>query len=208
MAFVIKALTPDLTEAYLDFFDRRAFSDGSPYYPCYCNAFNLGMTEISELRKQAQLQGGGTEGWKQALRESAAAMVRSGRIKGYLAFEGDQAAAWCNANDRANYCRTGEFDLDDLPEENASCELPPYGQIKSVVCFAVSPQYRGRGLASMLLERFLADAKSEGYAFAEGYPSVNTEEPPFTGPKRLFEKAGFEEYARNDHTIVMRKALK
>ena len=35
----IKALTPELIEDYFDFFDNRAFSDGSPYYPCYCNAF-------------------------------------------------------------------------------------------------------------------------------------------------------------------------
>ena len=31
----IKRLTPDLLEDYLDFFDHRAFSDGSPFYPCY-----------------------------------------------------------------------------------------------------------------------------------------------------------------------------
>ncbi len=29
----IKALTPDLEKDYFDFFDNRAFSDGSPYYP-------------------------------------------------------------------------------------------------------------------------------------------------------------------------------
>ena len=35
----IKRLTPDLLEDYLDFFDYRAFSDGSPFYPCYCSAY-------------------------------------------------------------------------------------------------------------------------------------------------------------------------
>ena len=42
----IKALTPELIEDYFDFFDNRAFSDGSPYYPCYCNAFNLSSDQI------------------------------------------------------------------------------------------------------------------------------------------------------------------
>ncbi len=37
----IKALSPDLEKDYFDFFDNRAFLDGSPYYPCYCNAFNI-----------------------------------------------------------------------------------------------------------------------------------------------------------------------
>ena len=57
MEIEIKALTPDLEEAYLDFFDHRAFSDGSPYYPCYCNAFNLsrdGIRKLSDLAEAAR----------------------------------------------------------------------------------------------------------------------------------------------------------
>ena len=52
----IRALMPEMEEAYLDFFDHRAFSDGSPYYPCYCNAFNLRKDEIDRMREA------GTEG--------------------------------------------------------------------------------------------------------------------------------------------------
>ena len=33
MMIRIKRLKPDLLEDYLDFFDHRAFSDGSPFYP-------------------------------------------------------------------------------------------------------------------------------------------------------------------------------
>lgn len=38
--YMMERLTPDLLEDYFDFFEYRAFSDGSPFYPCYCNAFN------------------------------------------------------------------------------------------------------------------------------------------------------------------------
>ena len=31
MEYEIKSLTPDLAEDYFDFFDNRAFSDGSPF---------------------------------------------------------------------------------------------------------------------------------------------------------------------------------
>ena len=72
MEIEIRALTPALEDEYFDFFDNRAFSDGSPYYPCYCNAFNMSAAAIGELREQAKRYGGGTEGWKTALRESAA----------------------------------------------------------------------------------------------------------------------------------------
>ena len=50
----IKALSPDLKKDYFDFFDNRAFSDGSPYYPCYCNAFNMSAGEIEAMRNQAK----------------------------------------------------------------------------------------------------------------------------------------------------------
>ena len=50
MSIEIKRLTPELLEAYLDFFDNRAFADGSPYYPCYCNAFNMSKAEIGKMQ--------------------------------------------------------------------------------------------------------------------------------------------------------------
>ena len=68
MDIEIKPLTPEMEEAYFDFFDHRAFSDGSPYYPCYCNAFNQSKAEIDRMRENAGVYGGGTKGWKKALR--------------------------------------------------------------------------------------------------------------------------------------------
>ena len=88
MDFDIKRLTPELAEDYFDFFDNRAFSDGSPFYPCYCNAYNLSKDRINtEIIQKAREYGGGQEGWKRALRESAERMVASGEIQGYLAYD-------------------------------------------------------------------------------------------------------------------------
>ena len=204
----IKALTPELEEAYFDFFEHRAFSDGSPYYPCYCNAFNMSAVEIAKMRKRAEQCGKGADGWKRALRESAERMVRDGRIRGYLAFDKGLAIGWCNANDRMNYCHVGEFDLDDVPEDKAPSHCQRTGQIKSVVCFEICPAYRGKGIASGLLERVCDDAKREGYEFVEAYPSEQAQSAlAFTGPIRLYEKAGFIEVSRDGETIIMRKTL-
>ncbi len=200
MEIVIKALSPDLAEAYLDFFDHRAFSDGSP-----CNAFNMSAAEIDAMREESKVYGGGTEGWKQALRESAFCLVKEGRIRGYLAFDGETAVGWCNANDRMNYCRVGEFDLDHVPEDRPPEHLR-YGQVMAVVCFEICPEYRGRGIASRLLGRVCDDAENEGYDWVEGYPVLNARPAmAFTGPAALYRKAGFTEYARSGNTAVMRK---
>ncbi len=206
----IRKLTPELKEDYLDFFDHRAFSDGSPFYPCYCSAFNMSGERIrNELFRQAEINGGGIEGWKKALRDSAERMVATGEIQGFLAYDGDLAVGWCNANDRLSYCRVGEFDLSEVPPDEPCDGRIRRGQVKSVVCFEIAPGYRGRGIASLLLDAVCQDARAEGYAYVEGYPAdgEGSQGPAFTGPKRLYEKAGFTLTARTGGTLVMRKPL-
>ena len=134
-------------------------------------------------------------------------MVREGRIRGYLAFADGIAIGWCNANDRMMYCRVGEFDLDDVPEDaEPDCKRP--GQIKSIVCFEISPDYRGKGIATQLLNRVCIDARAEGYDYVEAYPTEGVKPSlAFTGPKTLYEKMEFTEYARTGNRIIMRKQL-
>ena len=207
MEIDIKTLTPDLMEAYLDFFDHRAFSDGSPYFPCYCAAFSMRAAEIENMRERAKAYGGGTGGWQRAQRETAARMVREGKIRGYPAFADSLAVGWCNANDRMNYRRVGAFDLDQVPPDRPpDCERA--GQVKSVVCFEICPEYRGKGIAARLLQRVCADAGAEGFEYVEAYPMDGA--PPalaFTGPAALYEKMGFTAVSRTGDTVVMRKKL-
>ena len=204
----IKALSPDLEKDYFDFFDNRAFSDGSPYYPCYCNAFNMSAGEIEAMRDQAKQYGGGIEGWKRSLRETAVRMVRQGLIRGYLAFDNDLAVGWCNANDRTNYYRVGEFDLDHLPDESTYSHSCLPGQVLSIVCFEISPDYRGKGIAKQLLKQICSDAARNGYQYVEAYPEVSGQTSmAFTGPVKLYEKNGFAEFKNDGKTIIMRKHL-
>ncbi len=210
MNLAIRALQPELVEDYLDFFDHRAFPDGSPYYPCYCNAFNLSTDGIRAMIAPAEARGGGTEAVRDALRESARRMVLDGRIRGYLVYDDSLSVGWCNANDRMSYFRVGEFNTDDVPEDRPPEDCPGRGFVKSIVCFEISPAYRGIGIAGKLLERVCEDAAAQGYSFAEGYPKADGGDVSlaFTGPLRLYEKAGFTEYSRRGPTIVMRKALR
>ena len=136
-------------------------------------------------------------------------MVKEGRIRGYLAFDNGIVVGWCNANDRMNYYRVGEFDLDHVPEDRVPSDCQREGQKKSIVCFEISPEYRGKGIATQLLNRVCADARAEGYEYVEAYPSDQEQNSlAFTGPVRLYEKAGFTESSRTGSTIVMRKRLR
>lgn len=204
----MEPLTPALAGDYFDFFDNRAFSDGSPYYPCYCAAFNMTAEQIRrEFFDRAEAMGGGTEALNAAMRETAVGMVARGEIQGYLAYDGTLSIGWCNANDRNAYARVGEFDLEDVPGEN---DMPQTEEkIKAVVCFEIAPEYRGRGIAAALLDRVCWDARAAGYEAMEGYPIVRDSREPldFTGPIRLYENAGFKPVERRGRMLVMRKML-
>lgn len=210
MNVIIKRLSPELAEDYFDFFDNRAFSDDSPYYPCYCNAFNMSAERIrSEIIEQVDINGGGTEGWKRSLRKSAQNMVERGEISGYLAYDHGISVAWCNANDKGNYYRFGEFSLDDLPLDEENVNESGTEKIKSVVCFEIAPEYRGKGLATALLRRVCEDALKDGYEYVEAYPAVKGKgEFDFTGPMRLYEKLGFTIGEQRGEMLIMRKKLK
>jgi len=193
----VKALTPDLAPAYLDFFDSRAFSDGNPMGPCYCNAAIMDSAELDKMISEFG------DDCKRTLRRYAVRQLAEGKIFGYLAFDGDVPVGWCNAGGMERYPVSRHQAIPDFARENAC------GKTFSIICFAISPDYRRRGVASALLERAVADAASQGFAAAEGY--VNTkyagEYWDFTGPARLYEKFGFSEAARQGERIIMRKTL-
>ncbi len=194
MELIIKPLTESNIADFFDFFDNRAFSDNSPYGPCYCNIFHLTPEEVS---------GGIDE------RESAEALIKKGVMHGYLAYIDGLSIGWCNANDRQNYIRVGSFYPWERRDEDRFISPGEKGKIKSLVCFEIAPEYRGKGIAKALLRRVCDDAKEQGYEYVEVYPQITEAFSvlDFTGTEKMYRNAGFEEIERNGETIVMRKKL-
>ena len=206
----IKPLTQSNFADFFDFFDNRAFSDGSPYAPCYCNCFHLTHDEVRiNIGERAQNLGGGFEGLRLALRESAEKLINEGILHGYLAYDDNLSIGWCNANDQQNYIRVGSFDPGKRREQDFYISPGEKGKIKSIVCFEIAPEYRGKGIAKALLQYVCEDAQKEGYEMIEVYPQVNEtfSSLDFTGPETMYHNAGFEEIMRYGKTIVMRKNL-
>ena len=197
MSFLIKPLSPDLTPAYLDFFDNRAFSDNNPMGPCYCNAAIMSSEELDKMVSEFG------DDCKGTLRRYAVKQLAEGKIFGYMAFDGDAPIGWCNAGDMKRYPISHHQAVPDFARVNACANTI------SIICFAIAPEYRKQGVASALLERVVTDAASQGYLAVEGY--VNTKYAgaywDHTGPSRLYEKYGFIEAARQGERVVMRKYL-
>ena len=191
---VIKKLTQELNKDYLDFFDNRAFSDGNPNGPCYCTSPNQDEETIKQMVSKFQ-----ANGVKNTIRKYAVEMLSDRKINGYLAFDNGLSVGWCNAADIDSYSGF----VPDFAREN-KC-----GKTISIVCFEIAPGYRGMGLASAFIERVCDDAKANGYIAVEGYAkmSVVRDEYDFTGPIRLYEKAGFTKIMEQNGQVIMRKVL-
>ena len=204
MEIIIKPLTEELAADYFDFLDNRAFTDNSPWGRCYCTGWQ--MTKEQEktelLDKMEEGFSYGDENFVRVLREIVIRQITSKALQGYLAYVDGISIGWCNANSKANF-----------PLESANgfrLYAPAEKKEKAVVCFEISPEYRGKGVATALLNRAVADAKAEGYVAVEGFPQIHTErfEWDYTGPVSLFEKAGFTAITKQDGSIIMRKELK
>lgn len=191
---IIRPLSKDLINAYLDFFDNRAFTDGNPNGPCYCTSPNQNEAEIKAMVSEFAVNG-----VKETVRKYAVDMLNRGKIHGYLAFDGDTSIGWCNAADIDSY-----FGFVPGFARQMACE-----KTISIVCFEIAPGYRGKGIATALINRVCDDAKNSGYIAVEGYAQVKNQrdEFDFTGPVRLFGKAGFTEVTRQDGQIIMRKVI-
>ena len=197
MELIIKPLTTELNLAYLDFFDNRAFSDNNPMGPCYCNAAIMSSEELDKMISEFG------DDCKGTLRRYAVEQLAGKKIFGYLAFDGDIPVGWCNAEDMKRYPVSRHQAIPDVARENAGKNT------FSIICFAIAPEYRGKGVATELLERVISDARSQGFTTVEGY--VNKKHAgkywDHTGPARLYENFGFTEAVKQGEQSVMRKEL-
>jgi len=185
----IKRLTPELVDEWLGFFDGIAFGDHGEWALCYCLEGHMTRQANEELKDP------------KARREHAKQLILNEKMQGYLAFDGEKVCGWCNANDRDNYAFLNEL-FDYMKYE------PDTRKTKSIFCFLVASEYRGRGIAGMFLERVCEDAKNEGFLRVEAYPFSDTNmEFQFHGTKKMYMKNGFSEIADFQFMNLVEKGI-
>lgn len=204
MELEIKPFTPELADDYFDFHENRAFSDHPEWSHCYCLAFCMNKTDDIELSQEFKANGGDSDALHRALTTRAKKYIANRSLKGYVAYADGLLIGWCNANDKAVYTR-----LDFKEEVSNFIRSTGNEGIKAINCFCIAPEYRWKGVAAALLERVCEDAKADGYTAVEGYPRLQDKLDLFdyTGPTRLYEKAGFSKIAQQGNVVVMRKEL-
>lgn len=160
---------------------------------CWCMWWRVKKPEWDTL---------GKAGRKRAFK----ALVASGEVPGIIAYEGDDAVAWCAIAPRTA-----------TPRFNTSRVAAPTGAITpadwAITCFYIAPTHRHKRLMSALVDAALKHARRNGARAVEGCPI----EPKrrlmwgegFVGIASVFRGAAFEEVAKRSETrTLMRRDLK
>jgi GNAT superfamily N-acetyltransferase len=194
----IKALSPALAADYFDFFDNRAFSDNSEWSCCYCTYFHMNAQSEREVDDEVSADGGGVDALRRALRGKAQRLIDEGTLRGYLAYANGIAIGFCNTNDKSMYVKH----INEIASNAGE-------RVKVTACYVIAPEYRGKGIATALLERAISDARADGYTAIEAYPlhgetgvALN-----YVGPERMYEKAGFVVIDQLGDRYIVRKEL-
>jgi len=178
----VRALSDELLDDWLDFFENRAFEDNDEWRGCYLTACFYPKPE--EYRNQSKRR-----------KDYAIWLVKTGRMGGYMAYEEGKVVGWVNSNNRDQFPRFRGADRSDEA-------------VLSIVCFIVEKPYRGRGIAKSMLASIVEDAKGKGYSVIEAYPKrgAKSEYGRWNGPFEMYKSAGFVEHER-DKMKVVRKYL-
>ena len=195
MNIIIRPLTPDLAEEYARFFDETPHDVNRDEMKCYC---------ITWRNDETYADAGHWFDTREERRARAIEYVKSGCIRGYLAYSGDEIIGWCNTNE---HCRMG---VDYLRGEYPIGQDQPGIRVKPIFCFVIHPAYQRMGVATALVQQICEDAAKESFDYVEAYVNadfISTIED-FRGPVIMYEKCGFVKTGESNGKAVMRKKLK
>ncbi len=192
----IRPATADLWPLIEDLFARRG---GPDTRFCWCAWWRLRAKDFAASAPSAN-------------RERLRTLVEAGPPPGLVALEDGRAVGWVGIAPRPEFERI---------ERSRVIPRVPGPTPWAVVCFVVSDEARGRGVASALLAAAVAHAGAAGAPALEGYPIDPSGAPggrvrdtgAYTGTRHMFESAGFEAAApTSSHSsgaprVVMRREL-
>lgn len=131
-------------------------------------------------------------------------LVDAGAQPGLLAYRGSEAVGWIALGPRSEYPRL---------ERSRVAKPVDAEPARSIVCFYIRADERGRGLSARLIAAAAQHARARGAQLLEAFPIDASKKPippvfAWTGIASAFERAGFEELARRSPTRpYLRKRL-
>ena len=132
---IVNKLTSELAADYINFFDTTPHATGREEHKCYCiwwSNMDIEGESYGTVEERSNL---------------AVKYINNGNIQGYLAYYNGKAVGWRNANTKSecynSFC--WKMSMGSVHKDTSSVK------VKSVSCFCVSPDMRGKGVAERLL---------------------------------------------------------
>jgi GNAT superfamily N-acetyltransferase len=166
-----RELTPEMWPELEALFGEKGACAG-----CWCMFWR-----VEDGERYADLQGA-------PARRRQKRLVESGRSLGVLAYVDGEPVGWAAFGRRREFSR-----LDRAP----SLRCDDADAVWSIPCFFVKPGFRGRGVASALLDATVAAIRRRGGRLVEGYPVKLAPGArlsgafAWTGVEPMFARAGF-----------------
>ncbi len=195
MLYEIKKLSPELANDYIEFFENSAFCDGSEFAGCYCTWYNWNDDYENQRNKCCETK------QKSFKKDLAYDWILQGKLNGFLAYYKGIPIGWCNADDKQTYDRLSMYNNSEL-WINSNYE----DKALSIVCLIVSPNMRGKGVATALLKEVCFYAEKSNYQYIEAYPAEGAfSTTNYHGQYSTYEKLGFQLVGSSKIGLVVRK---
>ncbi len=190
----VKQLNAETLEDFLSFMDKRLPNQNTVCYGEHRYLTGERLEELkADVRKSGDLQ--------MILRREAAALVLSGKERGYLAYVDSQPVGWCNAAEKSAFVYLGR----DIPDEIAKNKDE---SILAVTDMIVDPRFVNCGIAEKILKTLLSDAAEKGFAVVETYPSTaEFLTDSYAQYIHVFEKNGFKKVFEGEQSAVLRRNM-
>lgn len=184
MDFIIKALTPELADTFTEYLAGLDFGHAPHWASCYCRYYYLDCPQNEWMTRSGAQN-----------RDEAVQKIKEGAMRGYLAFDGDTCIGWCNANDARAFVRL-EADI---------CHLIKDKRVGCVICYVIHPDYRGKGVARLLLRQAVQDFSADKYdaVIAMPFEAGDSLQKRYRGTFNMYREQGFQEIEKQDGVSVM-----
>lgn len=184
MEYTIKPLDSELALTFIEYLGSLDFSHASHWATCFCRFYQTNCS-MEEWQNRT-----GLENSKEAIEQ-----IKSGNMRGYLAFHGDKCIGWCNANNINQYIRIEKDVRHIVNGQKVGC----------IICFVIHQDYRKQGVARLLLNQAVEAFRMQGFDAVLALPVDIKGEPEklYRGTINMYQELGFKEVERHDNLSIM-----
>lgn len=184
MAYRVEPIKAESSQIFTNYLGNIEFDHAPEWSTCYCRFYHTVCDQDEWMMRTGEIN-----------KMEATLAIKEGSMKGFLAFDGDKCIGWLNANDHSSFIRISDF-------------LNPYVENKKIactICFVIHPDYRGQGVARLMLKEAINYYKGLNYDGMLAFPVENTGvQRHYRGSINMYQEQGYELIEIKEQVHVMK----